>query len=116
MKELAKSQLESWQVSSAAEYVIHTQCLISMTLLFVHVLVLCEQKLAKKTKHNAYQAHQWTEASRVEPPLNLKTFYDNMVKTEDPTNSKIMLYFKRLTEMSLEEYKSLPAKTTGQVM
>jgi hypothetical protein len=54
--------------------------------------------------------NELVEASRTESLLNTKPFYDVIVKIEDPTNSKIMLDFKRLMEMSLEEYKSLPAK------
>jgi hypothetical protein len=42
----------------------------------------------------------------------VKPYYDGVVKTEDPTNSKNIVGFKRLTEISLiEEYKSLPAKS-----
>jgi len=56
---------------------------------------------------------KWNElvvAFAVEPPLNIKPFYDEMVKVEDPTNAKVMVNFKRPSEMSLDEYKWLPAK------
>ena len=55
----------------------------------------------------------WNElvaAALVEPPLNVKAFYDDIVKVEDPANSKVLVDFKRLSEMSQEEYQSLPAK------
>ncbi len=29
------------------------------------------------------------EASLVEPPLNVKPFYDEVIKVEDPTNNKV---------------------------
>ena len=122
MKEPAESQLESCQVSPTAEYALCTQHILSMTLLFVHVLVVCEQKLAKKTRCLSSSSidnemdsivtiasdiwNELVEASRIESLLNTKPFYDVIVKIEDPTNSKIMLDFKRPMEMSLEECKS----------
>jgi hypothetical protein len=42
--------------------------------------------------------------------MNVKPCYDDMVKKEDPSNSKVMLNFNRSIEISEEEYKSLPAK------
>jgi hypothetical protein len=59
----------------------------------------------------------WNElvvASAVEVPLNIKTFYDEMVKVEDPEIAKVMVDFKRPSEMSIDEYKSLPAKNNWQ--
>ncbi len=59
----------------------------------------------------------WNElvvASAVGPPLNIKPFYDEMVKVEHPANTKVMVDFKRPSEMSLKEYKSLPAKNNWQ--
>jgi hypothetical protein len=55
----------------------------------------------------------WNElvaAALVEPPLNVKAFYDDIVKVEDPANSKVLVDFKQLSEMSQEDYQSLPAK------
>ena len=55
----------------------------------------------------------WNElvaAALVEPPLNVKAFYDDIVKVEDPANSKVLVDFKQPSEMSQEEYQSLPAK------
>ena len=55
----------------------------------------------------------WNElvaAALVEPPLNVKAFYDDIVKLEDPANSKVLVDFKQPSEMSQEEYQSLPAK------
>ena len=49
--------------------------------------------------------NELVEASRIESPLNMKPFNDDMDKIEDPI-SKIMLDFKRPMEMSLEECKS----------
>jgi len=49
------------------------------------------------------------EASKVEPPLNIKPYYDDMVKREDPI-SKEVVDFKKPSEMTVEEYKQLPAK------
>jgi hypothetical protein len=47
--------------------------------------------------------------SRVEAPLNIKPFYDDMVKREDPT-TKVLVDFKKPTEMTPDEFKTLPAK------
>ncbi len=55
----------------------------------------------------------WNElvaAALVEPPLNVKVFYDDIVKVEDPANSKVLVDFKQPSEMSQEDYQSLPAK------
>jgi len=49
------------------------------------------------------------EASKVEPPLNIKPYYDDMVKREDPI-SKEVVDFKKPSQMTVEEYKQLPAK------
>jgi hypothetical protein len=49
----------------------------------------------------------WNElaaAALVEPPLNIKAFYDDIVKVEDPAKSKVLVDFKRPSEMSQEEY------------
>jgi hypothetical protein len=59
----------------------------------------------------------WNElvvASAVESPLNIKPYYNEMVKVEDPTNAKVMVDFKLPSEMTLVEYKSLPAKNNWQ--
>ena len=59
----------------------------------------------------------WNElvvASAVEAPLNIKPYYNEMVKVEDPTNAKVMVDFKLPSEMTLVEYKSLPAKNNWQ--
>jgi hypothetical protein len=53
-------------------------------------------------------------AFAVEPPPNIKPFCDEMVKVEDPTNAKVMVNFKRPSEMSLDEYKWLPAMNNWQ--
>jgi hypothetical protein len=50
------------------------------------------------------------EASLVEQPLNVKPFYNDMIKVEDPTNSKVMVDFKRPSKLSPDEYNCLPAK------
>jgi hypothetical protein len=42
------------------------------------------------------------EASKVEPPLNIKPYYDDMVKREDPI-SKEVVDFKKPSEMTAEE-------------
>jgi hypothetical protein len=49
------------------------------------------------------------EASKIEPPLNIKPYYDDMVKKEDPA-TKELINFKKPSEMTLEEYKQFPAK------
>jgi hypothetical protein len=49
------------------------------------------------------------EASRIEAPLNIKPFYDDMIKREDPT-TKVLVDFKKPSEITLDELKSLPAK------
>ncbi len=49
------------------------------------------------------------EASRIEAPLNIKPFYDDMIKREDPT-TKVLVDFKKPLEITLDEFKSLPAK------
>jgi len=49
------------------------------------------------------------EASRVEAPLNIKPFYDDMIKREDPA-TKVLADFKKPSEITLDEFKSLPAK------
>ena len=57
----------------------------------------------------------WNElaaAALVEPPLNIKPFYDDIVKVEDPSNSKVLVAFKWPSEMSQEEYQSLPNNLT----
>jgi hypothetical protein len=56
----------------------------------------------------------WKElvaAARVEPALNLKPFYDEIVKKEDPVNNKVLIDFKSPTEMTSEEYVEFPAKS-----
>jgi hypothetical protein len=50
------------------------------------------------------------EASLVEQPLNVKPFYNDIIKVEDPPSSKVMVDFKRPSELSPDEYNSLPAK------
>jgi hypothetical protein len=48
----------------------------------------------------------WNElvvASAVEAPLNIKPYYNEMVKVEDPTNAKVMVDFKVPLEMTLVE-------------
>jgi hypothetical protein len=45
--------------------------------------------------------------------MRIKEYYE-MVKMEDPTNAKVMVDFKRPSEMSLDEDKSLPAKNNWQ--
>ena len=62
---------------------------------------------------NQIASDLWKElvaAALVELPLNVKAFYDDIVKVEDPANSKVLVDFKRPSEMSQEEYQSLPAK------
>jgi hypothetical protein len=59
----------------------------------------------------------WNElvvASSVEPPLNIQPFFDEIFMLEGPRNGKVMVDFKRPTEMSPEEYKSLPIKNNWQ--
>jgi hypothetical protein len=41
------------------------------------------------------------EASHVEAPLNIKPFYDDMIKRKDPT-TKILVDFKKPSEIILE--------------
>jgi hypothetical protein len=50
------------------------------------------------------------EASLVEPPLNVKPFYDEVIKVEDPTNNKVLVDFKRPSDLSVAEFNALPAK------
>jgi hypothetical protein len=50
------------------------------------------------------------EASLVEPPLNVNPFYDDVIKVEDPTKNKVMVYFKRPSGLSIVEFNALPAK------
>jgi hypothetical protein len=50
------------------------------------------------------------EASHVEPPLNVKPYYNDVAKKEEPVGSKQFVDFKTPSEMSVEEYQSLPAK------
>ncbi len=50
----------------------------------------------------------WKElevASLVEQPLNVKLFYNDMIKVEDSVNSKVMVDFKRPSKLN-----GLPAK------
>ena len=54
--------------------------------------------------------NELVEASRVEPPLNAKPYYNEVVKKEEPLGSKQFVDFKTPSEMSVEEYQSLPAK------
>jgi hypothetical protein len=49
------------------------------------------------------------EASRVKAPLNIKPFYDDMIKREDPA-TKVLADFKKPSEITLDEFKSLAAK------
>ena len=49
------------------------------------------------------------EASNNEPPMNIKPYYDDMVKKEDSL-TKALLDFKKPSEMSAKDYKLLPAK------
>jgi hypothetical protein len=49
------------------------------------------------------------EASKVEPPLNIKPFFDDLVKKEDPV-TKESINFKKPSKMTIEEYKQLPEK------
>jgi hypothetical protein len=51
------------------------------------------------------------KASRVEPPLNVKPDYDDVAKKEEPVGSKQFVDFKTPSEMLVEEYQSLPAKS-----
>jgi hypothetical protein len=50
------------------------------------------------------------EASLVEQPLNVKPFYNDIIKVEDPPNSKVMVDFRRPSELSPDEYNGLPMK------
>jgi hypothetical protein len=55
----------------------------------------------------------WKElglASLVENPLNVKPFYAEIIKVEDPANNKFMVDFKRPSELSCVEYNALSAK------
>jgi hypothetical protein len=47
------------------------------------------------------------EASLVEPPLNVKPFYDEVIKVEDPTNNKVLVDFKRLSDLSVAEFNGI---------
>jgi hypothetical protein len=49
------------------------------------------------------------EASRVEAPLNIKPFYYDMVKREDP-QTKVLVDFKKPSKITPDKFKSLPAK------
>jgi hypothetical protein len=49
------------------------------------------------------------EASKVQPPLNIKPYHDDMMKKEGPV-TKESINFKKPSEMTIEEYKQLPAK------
>lgn len=51
------------------------------------------------------------DASRIEPPLQIKGYYDDIVKKEDPSNPKVYLDFKKPSEMTVEEFLLLPAKS-----
>ena len=49
----------------------------------------------------------WKElefASLVEKTLTVKPFYDETIKVESPANNKLMVDFKRPSEMSCVEY------------
>ncbi len=43
-------------------------------------------------------------ASLVEKTLTVKPFYDETIKVESPANNKLMVDFKRPSEMSCVEY------------
>jgi hypothetical protein len=49
------------------------------------------------------------EASHVEAPLNIKPFYDDMIKRENP-KTKVLVDFKKPSEITRDEFKYLPAK------
>jgi len=50
-------------------------------------------------------------ASRIEQPMQVKPFYNDMVKKEDPNNNKVFLDFKKPSEMTTDEYNSVTAKS-----
>ena len=51
------------------------------------------------------------EATHVEPPIQIKMYYDKTVKREDPENNKVLVDFKQPSELTLEEYLMIPART-----
>ena len=49
------------------------------------------------------------EASQIEPPMNAKPYYDDMVKKED--GNKVFQDFKKPSVMNTDDYNSVPAKS-----
>jgi hypothetical protein len=47
------------------------------------------------------------EASQIEPPMNAKPYYDDMVKKED--GNKVFQDFKKPSVMTKDDYNSVPA-------
>jgi hypothetical protein len=55
--------------------------------------------------------NELVEASSIEPPTQIKGYYDNVVKKEDPSNPKVSIDFKKPSEMTAEVFLSIPAKS-----
>jgi hypothetical protein len=55
--------------------------------------------------------NEHVEASHIEPPMKIKGYYEDVVKKEDPSNPKVYIDFKKPSEMTVEEFLSIPAKS-----
>jgi len=51
------------------------------------------------------------EATHVEPPIQIKMYYDKTVKREDPENNKVLVDFKKPSEIIVKENQMTPAKS-----
>jgi hypothetical protein len=55
--------------------------------------------------------NELVEASNIEHPLQIKEYYNEVVKKEDEANPKVFVDFKKPLDMTAEEYVALPAKS-----
>jgi hypothetical protein len=52
------------------------------------------------------------EDADVEHPIQIKAYYDDTVKREDHVNSKVLVDVKKPSEIMVEEYQLIPAKSS----
>jgi hypothetical protein len=79
-------------------------------LLFVYCLDSNSLMMSVQVDVVAIASDIWkdlVEAFLVEPPLNVKPFYDEVIKVEDPTNNKVLVDFKRLSDLSVAEFNGI---------
>ncbi len=56
--------------------------------------------------------NELVEASHIKQPMQAEPFYNDVVKKEDPNNSKVFLDFKKRSEMTTDDDNSATAKSS----